>query len=372
MYYKHRYNLIRFDLSTTGTAYKLFIKSLYDYVIVKEVTVSDVTVRSYFIAAKDLEANWTDRASLTYSTDIKGRKLLNEGQDWLLAAIGRITELKAGVNYKVEDYPLNWIDGTYYSTYKDNTFQVPSIENVKSDYAAVNRIFLYSQNLTTDFTNTLLGKFSNLNRLDCYNNQITTLDVSQSTLLTILNCHNNQISVLEVSQLVNLQYLFCDDNQITTLDVSQLVNLIILRCFNNQISVLDVSQLTSLTTINCINNQISILDVSQLVNLIMLRCSYNQISVLNVSQLVNLIELSCTNNQISTLDVSQLVNLNNLQCHNNQLDAATNSQILIDLDNNGLSNGYFISTIFGGGSLTTAGQTAKSNLQAKGWTIVGI
>lgn len=86
MYYKHRYNLIRFDLSTSGTAYKLFIKSLYDYVIVKEVTVSDVTTRSYFIGAKDLEANWTNKASLTYSTDIKGRKLLNEGQNWLAAA----------------------------------------------------------------------------------------------------------------------------------------------------------------------------------------------------------------------------------------------------------------------------------------------
>lgn len=86
MYYKHRYNLIRFDLSTAGTAYKLFIKSLYDYVIVKEVTVSDVTVRSYFIGAKDLEANWSNRASLTYSIDIKGRKLLNEGQNWLAAA----------------------------------------------------------------------------------------------------------------------------------------------------------------------------------------------------------------------------------------------------------------------------------------------
>lgn len=88
MYYKHRYNLIRFDLSTSGTAYKLFIKSLYDYVIVKEVTVSDVTVRSYFVGAKDLETNWSNKTSLTYSTDIKGRKLVNEGQNWLAANTG--------------------------------------------------------------------------------------------------------------------------------------------------------------------------------------------------------------------------------------------------------------------------------------------
>lgn len=82
----YRYNLIRFDTSTAGTSYKLFVRSLYDYVIVKEVTTSDVTERFYFVAAKDLETSWTNRASLTYSIDIRGRKLVNEGQNWLAAA----------------------------------------------------------------------------------------------------------------------------------------------------------------------------------------------------------------------------------------------------------------------------------------------
>jgi hypothetical protein len=288
MYYKHRYNLIRFDLSTSGTAYKLFIKSLYDYIIVKEVTVSDVTTRSYFIGAKDLEANWTNKTLLTYSTDIKGRKLVNEGQNWLAAA-GQITELLTGVNYRVEDYPLVWIEDTYYTTYKDDIFQVSVKTDVptQAEYDAVTSILLISQNLTTDFTGTFLNKFRNL---------------------SILSCGLNQISVLDVSQLVNLISLTCDSNQITTLDVSQLTSLSRLFCYNNQ---------------------------------------------------------------ITTLDVSQLVNLGFIRCQDNQLDAAENSQILIDLDTNGLSNGYFESSIFGGGSLTAAGQTAKSNLLSKGWTIIG-
>jgi hypothetical protein len=61
-----------------------------------------------------------------------------------------------------------------------------------------------------------------------------------------------------------------------------------------------------------------------------------------------------------------------LKCQLNQLDNIVNSQILIDLDGHGLSNGYFRSSIFGGGVLTTAGTTAKNNLLAKGWTIVGL
>ena len=258
-----------------------------------------------------------------------------------------------GVNYKVEDYPLNWIDGTYYSTYKGNTFQVSSIENVKSEaeYDAIVNILLDSKSLTTDFTGTLLGKFSNLNRLDCYNNSITTLDVSNLTNLTQLRCYTNSISVLDVSNLVNLN---------------------VLRCENNSINILDVSSLTNLTTLTCADNSISILDVSSLTGLTFLSCGYNSISVLDVSSLTNLTTFYCFNNSISVLDASNLVNITDLRCQNNQIDAATNSQILIDLDTNGLSNGYFQSTIFGGGSLTAAGQTAKINLLSKGWTIVGI
>ena len=234
--------------------------------------------------------------------------------------------------YNVEDYPLNWISGTYYSTYKGNTFQVSSIENVKSEaeYAAVTTISLSSQSLTTDFTGTFLNKFDNLTNLTCFQNQISVLDVSQLVNLTYLNCYGNQISVLDVSQLVNVTYLNCNNNQLTVLDVSQLVNLDNLNCNTNQISVLDVSQLVNLTTLNCLVNE------------------------------------------ISTLDVSQLVNLTSLYCFSNRLDAATNSQILIDLDNNGLNNGIAYSSIFGGGGLTAAGQTAKSNLLSKGWTIIGI
>ena len=88
MYRFNRYNLIRWDISSPSVAYKLFVRGLYDYVIVKEETSSSVTTRSYFIAAKGIEASWSNRASLTYSNDIQGRKLVNEGQNWLAANTG--------------------------------------------------------------------------------------------------------------------------------------------------------------------------------------------------------------------------------------------------------------------------------------------
>ena len=99
MYKFHRYNLIRYDISSPSIAYKLFVRSLYDYAIVKEETSSGVTTRGYFVAAKGLETSWNNRASLTYSSDIKGRKLLNEGQSWLIANGGG-----ESYSYLLDDY----------------------------------------------------------------------------------------------------------------------------------------------------------------------------------------------------------------------------------------------------------------------------
>ena len=110
---KHRYNLIRFDTATAGTSYKLFVRSLYDYVIVKEVTTLDVTERSYFVAAKDLDTSWTNRASLTYSIDIRGRKLVNEGQNWLAAAGRTFTGLLDEYGGTLVAYSLRLLNSSY-------------------------------------------------------------------------------------------------------------------------------------------------------------------------------------------------------------------------------------------------------------------
>jgi len=59
----------------------------------------------------------------------------------------------------------------------------------------------------------------NLIELKCFNNQITSIDVSNCTALIQLNCHHNQITTLDVSNNPSLNYLLCDTNQLTNLDV---------------------------------------------------------------------------------------------------------------------------------------------------------
>jgi Leucine-rich repeat (LRR) protein len=155
--------------------------------------------------------------------------------------------------------------------------------------------------------------------LDCQYNQLTSLNVSQNTALTGLNCYNNQLTSLDVSQNLALIILNCSINQLTSLNVSQNTALIGLECPNNQLTFLDITQNIALTYFRCNDNQLTSLNVSQNTALTYLDCQYNQITSLDVSQNTALIYLYCTNNQLTTLDVSANTALKDVRCQDNQL-----------------------------------------------------
>lgn len=67
--------------------------------------------------------------------------------------------------------------------------------------------------------------FTALTKLDCHNNQLTSLDFSGCTALTKLNCRHNQLTSLNVSGCTALTELYCSGNQLRTLDASGCVAL---------------------------------------------------------------------------------------------------------------------------------------------------
>ena len=419
----------KWDNNTAEIAYKLYAFDT-DFIIEKEVLTGTSTESTYYnsnVSRETIAAAWTARASKTYDYELKESLVDNRFNRNFLAFedadnCSLIDAARKGVDIKVEDFPLLWIEGNggsgYYGSYTGNVFQIIGNGCVYgggvSDYAAMMSIDFENQSLTTNFTDVMLSKFVSLTELvctsnsisvldvtnitsltnlscsinsisilnvsnltslislSCSNNSISVLNVTNLTSLTLLACDENSISILDVSNLTSLISLSCHSNSISTLDVSNLTSLISLSCYTNSISTLDVSNLTSLTFLNCANNSINVLNVTNLTSLTFLACSTNSISILNVTNLTSLTLLICNSNSISTLDVSNLTSLISLSCHSNQISNTTNSQILVDLDNNGKNNGYFRSSIFGDGSLTTAGAAAKTNLQGKGWTIVGL
>ena len=65
--------------------------------------------------------------------------------------------------------------------------------------------------------------FTALERLDCYKNQLTALDVSQNTALKELHCEHNRLTALDVSKNTKLYDLSCYNNQIKGTDMDNLI-----------------------------------------------------------------------------------------------------------------------------------------------------
>ena len=146
--------------------------------------------------------------------------------------------------------------------------------------------------------------FENLTKLLCYNNQLTSLDLSKNTALTTLNCSYNKLAALDVSKNTNLKDLICSENKLERLNVSANTALTRLTCNDNKLVALVLGQNTALTTLACDSNQLTTLDVSKNADLTMLYCGENQLKTLDLSKNTKLTSLLCTNNQLTSLDLS--------------------------------------------------------------------
>ena len=192
--------------------------------------------------------------------------------------------------------------------------------------------------------------FTALKELRCYNNPMTSLDVSGLTALTYLDCsHPNtytgtKLTSLNVSGCTNLETLYCSSNNISSLSVSDFTNLKNLDCSYN----------TSLTTLNCYRNNLTTLNVAGCYALKELLCFENAnlaaitglihctaityldcedcaiTSLTAVKNMGNIATLLARNNKLTSLEVTNKsklktlrvsgnTTLTNLQCNNNVL-----------------------------------------------------
>ena len=83
----------------------------------------------------------------------------------------------------------------------------------------------------TDLTG--IEAFIAITSLNCNDNPLTSLDVSQNTALGFLACSSNSITSLDVSNNASLTYLECTYSSISTLDVSHNTQLIHFFCYDD-------------------------------------------------------------------------------------------------------------------------------------------
>lgn len=129
----------------------------------------------------------------------------------------------------------------------------------KAERDAVTKISITNTNCT-DLTG--IAYFANLTELNCYHNQLTTLDVSKNAKLRILKCYNNGMEKLNLGDITHLTLLNCDDNNLTELDVSKNPDLEDLECRENKLRRVVIGKKYRLTMLYLMDNQLTSLDLN--------------------------------------------------------------------------------------------------------------
>ena len=174
--------------------------------------------------------------------------------------------------------------------------------------------------------------FTELQKLTCYQNNLTELDLSACTKLDFLNCASNKLTSLNLSGCAKLEWIRCDGNQLPELDVSACTELDTLVCSANKISTLDVSACTKLDYLNCQYINISKLDVSNNTELVTLYCDMNHLTELDLSKNTKLEVCTCSGNGMTKLILSKDNVLNYLGCSTNKLYGAAMEHIVENLN----------------------------------------
>ena len=157
--------------------------------------------------------------------------------------------------------------------------------------------------------------------LECFSNNIASLDLSANTALMELNCSYNQLTSLSVSENTALTVLDCSNNALTSLDLSENTALTELDCSSNALTSLDLSENTALTELDCWRNQLTVLDLSANSALTECECSENAIASLDLSENTALMTLDCASNNLVSIVFSENTALRELDCYENDLTA---------------------------------------------------
>jgi len=210
--------------------------------------------------------------------------------------------------------------------------------------------------------------FKNLLYLDCHNNLLEVLDLSENPLLQSVNCGSNKLVSINLSNNKSLRDLTCNNNQLDSLDISSNDALRVLACYNNKISNLDLSNNPKLLGILCDDNRLRSLDLSKNPSLSNLSCRNNLITDLDISNtniseilrqlrgnpLEHLKAANCKELttlylsgsfsggfQLKTLDISGCTSLKTLNCSENQISELVHSNTpsieILNCSNNQLS-----------------------------------
>lgn len=158
--------------------------------------------------------------------------------------------------------------------------------------------------------------------INCSNLSISDLTgIEFFTSLTILDCSDNSLTFLDVTNNEFLESLTAENNSITTVDISNCTNITTVNIQNNNVSNFIKGTNIVFGSFYATNNSFTSIDLSDLPSLHTISVQNCSLTSINVSNTANLAYLYISNNSLTTIDLSTNVNLESLTCVSNQFDS---------------------------------------------------
>ena len=214
------------------------------------------------------------------------------------------------------------------------------------------------------------------------NSNLSTLDVTNNTLLRELYCQDDNLSTLDVTNNTALTILAANGNSLTSLNLTNNTKLKTLLLYANTGLALPTgfSGLTELEWVDIYNCNVTVpFDCTPFLNLIRVSAGNTSLPSVNLSTCTKLESIHITNSpSVTTFNLpTTLSNTTVVSGQNCALTASAVNDTLVKLDANGKvnpttgsSNSYLVNFTGGTNAAPTgAGITAKNNLIAKGWSV---
>lgn len=162
--------------------------------------------------------------------------------------------------------------------------------------------------------------FRGLEKLNCSENDLTSLELPDLPALRALTCNeNSRLSLLDLSGAPALEHLNCFHSALTELDLHCVPKLSHLAWGGSPLRELDLSGNPDLQVLHVLGGDLYTADLSHNDRLDTLLWNHTYIQSLDLSHLSNLTFLNCTDNQIVSLDLSENLALEAVYAGKNQL-----------------------------------------------------
>ena len=165
-----------------------------------------------------------------------------------------------------------------------------------------------------------IGYFQNLERLNCQDNELDSIDVSGMPSLKVLDCHSNPLSGT-IAFHENLEELECWNSQIegSRVLIPANSNLRVIKVDASEFGSLSVLNGLALETLDCPYHDYGTLDFTAWPTLRDFRCDSCNLTSLTVAGLANLTRICANANDLTEIDLTGLTSLEELYINDNHI-----------------------------------------------------